>query len=134
MRTAKYFISTFLLLSLVIVGYTAIAQVTGVPELPDVPVKEKIFGFFKDVDGLNILLLVFATFFGGLWAMGRSKIKQAGELLLKVYEYSDAASAGGKKITQAEREDIINRVLMILGKIPQASKFVNGADKGKVKK
>lgn len=111
MKTVKYFFVSFLVVMLLCVSVLAIGQVVD-PE-PALSSKEKIFGFFKDIDGLNILLIVLSTFFGGAWWMIRTKLKQVGELFIKVYEYTAEESAGKKKLTQEERADIVARVLAI---------------------
>lgn len=99
---------------LLMVSMAAVGQAVS-PE-PEVPGKEKLLNFFKDIDGLNIILMILSTFFGGLWWMIRSKLKQVGELFIKVYEYTDENSAGKKKLTQEERADIVARVLAIFAK------------------
>ena len=114
MKTVKYFFVSFLVVMLLCVSVLAIGQVVD-PE-PDLTSKEKIFGFFKDIDGLNILLIVLSTFFGGAWWMIRTKLKQVGELFIKVYEYTAEESAGKKKLTQEERADIVARVLAIFAR------------------
>lgn len=114
MKTVKYFFVSFLVVMLLCVSVLAIGQVVD-PE-PALSSKEKIFGFFKDIDGLNILLIVLSTFFGGAWWMIRTKLKQVGELFIKVYEYTDECSAGKKKLTQEERADIVARVLAIFAR------------------
>lgn len=114
MKTVKYFFVSFLVVMLLCVSVLAIGQVVD-PE-PALSSKEKIFGFFKDIDGLNILLIVLSTFFGGAWWMIRTKLKQVGELFIKVYEYTDESSAGKKKLTQEERADIVGRVLAIFAR------------------
>ena len=72
---------------------------------------DKTKGFFSDIDGFNVILIAFATFFGGLWALGRQKMKQIGELFLKAYEYTD-----DKRLSKAERQDLMQRFLAIIGK------------------
>jgi hypothetical protein len=114
MKTVKYFFVSFLVVMLLCVSVLAIGQVVD-PE-PALSSKEKIFGFFKDIDGLNILLIVLSTFFGGAWWMIRTKLKQVGELFIKVYEYTAEESAGKKKLTQEERADIVARVLAIFAR------------------
>lgn len=114
MKNAKYFIWSFCLVMLLVVSMAAVGQVVS-PE-PETVGKEKLFNFFRDIDGLNIILLIVSTFFGGLWWMIRSKLKQVGELFIKVYEYTDEASDGRKKLTQEERADIVARVLAIFAK------------------
>ena len=114
MKTVKYFFVSFLVVMLLCVSVLAIGQVVD-PE-PALTSKEKIFGFFKDIDGLNILLIVLSTFFGGAWWMIRTKLKQVGELFIKVYEYTAEESAGKKKLTQEERADIVARVLAIFAR------------------
>lgn len=114
MRNMKYFLWSFCLVMLLMVSMAAVGQVVS-PE-PEVAGKEKLLNFFKDIDGLNIILMILSTFFGGLWWMIRSKLKQVGELFIKVYEYTDENSAGKKKLTQEERADIVARVLSIFAK------------------
>lgn len=114
MKPIKYFLWSFFLVMLLMVSMAAVGQVVS-PE-PEVAGKEKLLNFFKDIDGLNIILMILSTFFGGLWWMIRSKLKQVGELFIKVYEYTDENSAGKKKLTQEERADIVARVLSIFAK------------------
>lgn len=114
MRNIKYFLWSFCLVMLLMVSMAAVGQVVS-PE-PEVAGKDKLLNFFKDIDGLNIILMILSTFFGGLWWMIRSKLKQVGELFIKVYEYTDENSAGKKKLTQEERADIVARVLSIFAK------------------
>ena len=114
MKNAKYFIWSFCLVMLLLISMAAVGQVVS-PE-PEAAGKDKLFNFFRDIDGLNIILLIVSTFFGGLWWMIRSKLKQVGELFIKVYEYTDENSAGKKKLTQEERADIVARVLAIFAK------------------
>ena len=114
MKTIKYFLWSFFLVMLLMVSMAAVGQAVS-PE-PEVAGKEKLLNFFKDIDGLNIILMILSTFFGGLWWMIRYKLKQVGELFIKVYEYTDENSAGKKKLTQEERADIVARVLAIFAK------------------
>ena len=114
MKNLKYFLWSFCLVMLLMVSMAAVGQAVS-PE-PEVAGKEKLLNFFKDIDGLNIILMILSTFFGGLWWMIRSKLKQVGELFIKVYEYTDENSAGKKKLTQEERADIVARVLAIFAK------------------
>ena len=75
------------------------------------PAKAKIFGFLKDINALNIILIGFGTFAGGLWIRGRTKLKQLADIFQKAYEYTD-----DKKLSEEEREDLLNRFLELLGK------------------
>ena len=77
---------------------------------PD-PGKFKLLEFLGDINMLNVILLGFATFAGGLWYMGREKMKQIGELFLAAYEYTD-----DKRLCPEERADLINRFMAIIGK------------------
>jgi len=104
MKKGWYFLVSFLVICLVSISIQAIAQEV-------VPVQNKIFGFLNDVNVLNIALLAFATFAGGMWALGRSKMKQIGELFLKAYEYTD-----DKRLSAEERSDLIRRFFQLLGK------------------
>lgn len=114
MKTIKYFLWSFFLVILLMVSMAAVGQAVS-PE-PELPIKDKLLNFWEDIDGLNIALMLLSTFFGGLWWMIRSKLKQIGELFIKVYEYTDEESAGRKKLTQEERADIVARVLAIFAK------------------
>ena len=114
MKTIKYFLWSLFLVILLMVSMAAVGQAVS-PE-PEVAGKEKLLNFFKDIDGLNIILMILSTFFGGLWWMIRYKLKQVGELFIKVYEYTDENSAGKKKLTQEERADIVARILAIFAK------------------
>ena len=114
MKTIKYFLWSFFLVILLMVSMAAFGQAVS-PE-PELPIKDKLLNFWEDIDGLNIALMLLSTFFGGLWWMIRSKLKQIGELFIKVYEYTDEESAGRKKLTQEERADIVARVLAIFAK------------------
>lgn len=80
----------------------AIAEPTGI---------DKVLSFIKEIDGLNIALIAFATIAGGLWAMGRAKLREIGELFLKAYEYTD-----DKRLSKAERQDLMQRFLRIIGR------------------
>lgn len=115
MKRGWYFLSSFLLVLLVSISFTAVAQEAVQPAG-----KEKIFSFLKDIDMFNIVLLGIATFAGGAWAYLRNKVRVAGELLLDVYDYTSEGSDGGKKLTRKERQDIIRQALMLLGKAPAA--------------
>ena len=125
MKATRYFIISFLAVALLCVSVMAIGQVID-PE--PVSTKDRILDFIQEIDGLNILLIVLSTFFGGLWWMIRSKLKQIGELFIQVYEYTDESSAGRRKLTQEERADIIARVVAIF------AKSTVGIDKKKLKK
>lgn len=72
---------------------------------------DKLSGFLSDINLFNIALIAFATFAGGLWAMGRNKIKQVGELFLKAYEYTD-----DKRLSKQERQDLMQRFMEIIGR------------------
>jgi hypothetical protein len=72
---------------------------------------EAIKDFLSDINYINIGLAAFALFAGGIWYKGREKLKQIGELFLKAHEYTD-----DKKLSKAEREDLLNRFLQIAGK------------------
>jgi len=114
MKTVKYFFVSFLVVMLLCVSVLAIGQVVD-PE-PALSSKEKIFGFFKDIDGLNIILLIFATFAGGMWGLLRMKLKQLSDFFLELYVSTDESSPGGKKVIYEEREKIVSRLLAILNK------------------
>lgn len=114
MKTIKYFLWSFFLVILLMVSMAAVGQAVS-PE-PELQIKDKLLNFWEDIDGLNIALMLLSTFFGGLWWIIRSKLKQIGELFIKVYEYTDEESAGRKKLTQEERADIVGRVLAIFAK------------------
>ena len=73
----------------------------------------KIFGFLKDINALNIVLIAFGTFASGLWFKGRTKLKQLADIFQKAYEYTD-----DKKLSDDERTDLINRFFEIIGKKP----------------
>lgn len=111
MKKLSYFLISFLIVVLLSGCVHAIAQVAVPGADIEVPMGKKIFGFLKDINALNIALIAFGTFAGGLWAMGRSKMKQIGEIFLKAYDYTD-----DKKLTAEERNDLIQRFLAIMGK------------------
>lgn len=111
MKAAKYFIFSFLLVALVCLSFTVVAQ-----EVAPVSGKEKVFTFLKEIDTINIVLLLMATFAGGMWGMLRMKLKQLSDLFLEMYTSTDENSPGGKKVVMAEREKIISRVMAILSK------------------
>ena len=75
------------------------------------PAKNKIFGFLKDINALNIALISFGIFGGGLWFRSRQKLRLIGELFLKIYDYTD-----DKKLSEEERIDVLNRFLEIIGR------------------
>lgn len=94
------------------VPQTATEADSGITQQPTVEKKGgKIFGFLKDINALNIVLIAFGTFASGLWFRSRTKLKQIGELFLKAYEYTD-----DKKLSDEERSDLINRFLELIGK------------------
>lgn len=111
MKAAKYFLFSFLLVALVCLSFTVVAQ-----EVAPVSGKEKVFTFLKEIDTINIVLLLMATFAGGMWGMLRMKLKQLSDLFLEMYTSTDENSPGGKKVVMAEREKIISRVMAILSK------------------
>lgn len=111
MKAAKYFLFSFLLVTLVCLSFTVVAQ-----EADPVSGKEKVFTFLKEIDTINIVLLLMATFAGGMWGMLRMKLKQLSDLFLEMYTSTDENSPGGKKVVMAEREKIISRVMAILSK------------------
>lgn len=120
----KNLILIFLLAQLLILP-TGLAIASSVPqvsteassEITQQPTAEKkggkIFGFLKDINALNIVLIGFGTFAGGLWFKGRTKLKQLADIFQKAYEYTD-----DKRLSDAERTDLINRFFEILGKKP----------------
>ena len=92
-----------LFLSVSLFGQEVITQ----PE----PAKFKILEFLGDINMLNVILLAFATFAGGLWYMGREKIRQVGELFMAAYEYTD-----DKRLSPEERADLFNKFMALIGK------------------
>lgn len=97
-------------------AYQAQAQTAQQTTQDSQPLKEKvklkeILGVLKDFDVINLILVAIAVFAGSLYAMGRSKVKQVGELFMKAYDYTD-----DKRLSKEEREDLINRFLTIVGK------------------
>ncbi len=97
-----------------VIGTTVSTQVTAQNASTDQeikPTKSKIFGFLKDINALNIILIGFGTFAGGLWMKGRSKLKQLADLFQKAYDYTD-----DKRLSEEERTDLLNRFLQLLGK------------------
>lgn len=70
-----------------------------------------VMDYLKEINFLNIALLAFSVFAGSLWFQGRNKLKEIGEIFLKAYEYTD-----DKKLTAAERADLIARFMSIVGK------------------
>jgi hypothetical protein len=113
----------FLIVIFALVSIQAIAQDT-VTSTTEVFTKSKIFDFLKEVNPLNIALLAISIFAGGLWAMGRNKLKQISDLFEKAYEYTD-----DKRLSQEERADLMQRFLQIIGK----STAVNTDSKNKKK-
>lgn len=111
MRKGWYFLVSFLLVLLVSISFTAVAQ-----EMVQTSSKGKVFEFLKDIDIFNIVLLGVATFAGGAWAYLRDKVRRAGLLLLDVYEFTAEGSDGGKRITRKERQKIIDQALGMLSK------------------
>ena len=105
----------FLSLMLVLPSQVSLAQTNGQTNTEQVqevkPTKNKIFGFLKDINALNIILIGFGTFAGGLWYKGRTKLKQLADLFQKAYEYTD-----DKRLSEEERMDLLNKVLELLGK------------------
>lgn len=111
MKTAKYFLFSFLMVLLVCLSFTVVAQ-----EVAPVTGKEKVVSFLREIDTINIVLLLMATFAGGMWGMLRMKLKQLSDLFLEMYISTDENSPGGKKVISEEREKIICRVMAILNK------------------
>lgn len=105
----------FLSLMLALPSQVSRAQVNaqaGTEQVQEVKqTKNKIFGFLKDINALNIVLIGFGTFAGGLWFKGRTKLKQLADLFQKAYEYTD-----DKRLSEEERIDLLNRFLELLGK------------------
>lgn len=110
MKTAKYFIFSFMAVMLLSISFTVMAQEV-VPTT-----KEKIFDFMREIDTINIVLLLIATFAGGMWGMLRMKLKQLSDFFLELYVSTDESSPGGKKVISEEREKIVSRLLAILNK------------------
>lgn len=110
MKTAKYFIFSFMVVMLLSISFTVMAQEV-VPTT-----KDKVFDFIREIDTINIVLLLIATFAGGMWGMLRMKLKQLSDLFLEMYISTDENSPGGKKVVSVEREKIICRVMAILNK------------------
>lgn len=110
MKTAKYFIFSFMVVMLLSISFTVMAQEV-VPTT-----KEKVFDFMREIDTINIVLLLIATFAGGMWGMLRMKLKQLSDFFLELYVSTDESSPGGKKVISEEREKIICRVMAILNK------------------
>ena len=73
--------------------------------------KVGILDFFKEINALNIVLLALSLFAGSIWRQGRTKLKEVGDLFLKAYEFTD-----DKRLSDAERAELLNRFLVILGK------------------
>lgn len=111
MKMAKYFLFSFLMVLLVCLSFTVVAQ-----EVAPVTGKEKVVSFLREIDTINIVLLLMATFAGGMWGMLRMKLKQLSDLFLEMYISTDENSPGGKKVISEEREKIICRVMAILNK------------------
>lgn len=111
MKTAKYFLFSFLMVLLVCLSFSVVAQ-----EVAPASGKEKVFTFLKEIDTINVVLLIMATFAGGMWGMLRMKLKQLSDLFLEMYISTDENSPGGKKVISEEREKIICRVMAILNK------------------
>ena len=110
MKTAKYFIFSFMVVMLLSISFTVMAQEV-VPTT-----KEKVFDFMREIDTINIVLLLIATFAGGMWGLLRMKLKQLSDFFLELYVSTDESSPGGKKVISEEREKIVSRLLAILNK------------------
>ena len=94
MKTAKYFLFSFLMVLLVCLSFTVVAQ-----EVAPVTGKEKVVSFLREIDTINIVLLLMATFAGGMWGMLRMKLKQLSDLFLEMYISTDENSPGGKRLS-----------------------------------
>lgn len=111
MKGVKYFVFSFILVTLIFLSFSVVAQ-----DITQETGKEKVFSFLKEIDTINIILLLIATFAGGMWGMLRMKLKQLSDLFLEMYISTDVNSPGGKKVVSAERDKIICRVMAILNK------------------
>jgi hypothetical protein len=124
MKILNYFLTSFLVVMLVFITVQAFAQVAAPGAFETVSGGNKVFGFLKEINALNLALIAFATFAGGMWAMGRSKLKLISDLFLKAYEYTD-----DKRLSAEERSDLIQTFLCIIGRanVPQEQlkKFVD---------
>lgn len=78
---------------------------------PDKATFKDIIGLFKDVNIVNVILLSIAVFAGRMWFLGRSRLKMLADIFMKAYEYTD-----DKRLSDAERDDIIKRFFEIIGK------------------
>jgi len=65
---------------------------------------------------VNFGLVVFSLVAGGMWLKARAKIKELGELFLKIYEFTDPKSEGGKKFSKNETKDLEERIFQLIGK------------------
>jgi hypothetical protein len=116
-------IVALMFVSIGIVGQVDTSSVV-LPGTEEIPAKVKMFQFLKEINPLNIVLLAISIFAGGLWAMGRNKMKQVGELFLKAYEYTD-----DKHLSAEERRDLIQRFMCIIGKSQVVSNKVADINK-----
>lgn len=118
MKNFKYYLASFGVVLLLSISVQAIAQMASPEAVQSIGTKDKIFALLEDINALNIVLVIVATFFGGAWYKGREKIRQVSDLLEKVYEYTDEHSESKRKFSPREMKDIVQRVLAILGKAP----------------
>jgi hypothetical protein len=72
---------------------------------------ETIKEFLGEINALNMALIAFTIFAGGIWYKGREKLKQLGELFLAAHEYTD-----DKRLCKEEREDLMRRFFQLIGK------------------
>lgn len=102
----KKFLTLALVLLAMLLSVTVMAQ--AVPEEPTT--KVKIFTILRELDVLNIVLMIFGTLFAALYKTGRDKLKMLGEFALKLHEYT-----GDRRLDEKERADILNRITQIIG-------------------
>lgn len=67
--------------------------------------------FLGEINALNIAMIAFALFAGGIWYKGREKLRQIGELFLAAHEYTD-----DKRLSRTEREDLMRRFMELIGR------------------
>jgi hypothetical protein len=76
--------------------------------------KLDVFDFIKNMDWVNVVLVAIFSI-GGIvtkYAItGRTKLKEVGELLILIYQYTD-----DKVLSKKEREDLWDHILVIIGK------------------
>lgn len=76
--------------------------------------KLDVFDLIRNMDWLNVALVAVLSVGGAITryaVIGRTKLKQAGELLILLYDYTD-----DKVLDDKERADIWDHILVFIGK------------------